>query len=110
HTISVSYGGTSQFSSAPPASLTLYVNTALSRYLQNGVYNLGNVSLAGGYFVEDNLSGANLANGKFSSANFSYTNLTGANLSDANFTGANFSGANLSGANLSKANFKASPL
>jgi Pentapeptide repeats (8 copies) len=92
------------------ASLTLYVDTDIIRYLRNGIYNLSNVNLPGGYFVGENLSGANLADGEFSGANFSFANLRGASLSDGNFSSANFTRTNLSGANLAEANLKGATL
>jgi hypothetical protein len=103
HSILATYSGDNNYSGGS-ASLTLYVDTNISQYLHNGVYNLTNVNLSGGYFVGVNLSGANLSNGVFSGANFSYANLSGANLTNGNFSNANFTGANLTNANLTQTN------
>ena len=109
HSITATYNGDSNYSGSS-AGLTLYVDTDLSSYLKNGVYNLSNVKLSGGYFVGANLKGANLSNGNFSGANFSDANLSGANLNDGNFSNANFTGAELSGANLGNSNLKGAML
>jgi hypothetical protein len=104
HSISASYSGDANYAPSGPATLTLYVDTNISQYLHNGVYNLSNVNLSGGYFVGVNLSGANLSDGNFSNANFTAANLSGANLSNGNFSGTAFAGANLSGANFTQTN------
>ena len=103
HSVTASYSGDSNYTGSS-ASLTLYVDTNISQYLQNGVYNLRNVNLSGGYFVGANLSGANLSDGNFSNATFTGANLSGANVSNGNFSGAAFAGANLSGANVTQSN------
>ena len=54
HSISASYSGDSNFTGSS-ASLTLYVDTDISHYLHNGVYNLSNINLLGGSFVGENL-------------------------------------------------------
>jgi hypothetical protein len=104
HSITASYSSDTNFAPSGPATLTFYVNTDLSQYLQNGVYNLRNVNLSGGYIVGMNLSGANLSDGNFSGATFSDANLSGANLSNGNFSGATFTGAMLTNANLTQTN------
>jgi Big-like domain-containing protein/glycine rich protein/pentapeptide repeat protein len=103
HSITASYNGDSNYTSSS-TSLTLYVDTDISRYLKNGVYDLRNVNLSGGYFGGENLSGADLSDGNFSGANFSHANLSGANLSNGNFSNANFTGATLTNANLTQTN------
>jgi hypothetical protein len=108
HVITAIYNGDGNFLGSASSTLTQYINSDLSSYpkLPSGAYNLGNVSLAHGYFINVNLSGANLHDGKFLSANFTGANLSGANLSNGNFTGANLTSANLTGANLTGATFK----
>src|SRR5262249_27340669 len=70
HAITASYNGDGNFLTGTSATLTQYVNTNLSGYpkLPSGAYNLSNLNLVGGYFVNAQLAGASLSG----------TNLTGA--------------------------------
>lgn len=129
HSISVSYGGDSNFRGSSATALIQYIDTNLSKYLSGGVYNLNKVTLSKAYLAYANLAGAsaistnlsgstlifatitnanltsaNLSGSNASNADFSHTTLKSANLSGSNLTGAKFVSATLSGANLSNAN------
>jgi hypothetical protein len=109
HAISATYEGSTSFQgSTTAAALTQNVDTNLTSYptLANGAYNLSNLNLSGGYFVNLNLAGANIKSANMSGATFSGANLTGANLTSANFSNTNLSGANLTNANLTQTNLK----
>lgn len=63
HTITATYSGDGNFLAGTGATLTQYVNTNLSEStsrLPNGAYNLSNMTLEGGYFVNAPLVGASL--------------------------------------------------
>jgi hypothetical protein len=105
HTVTASYGGDLNFLNSLKTA-PQYVDTNVSSYLSNGVYNLGNVSLPGAYFLDLSLAGANLGNSNLTGTHFNLATLTNANLSTSNFSNANFTGANLTGANLTNANLR----
>jgi hypothetical protein len=110
HTITASYGGDSNYQASSTSSgLTQYVDSDISRYQNNGTYNLASANLKGAYLGGINLAGVTITNANLSGASFNGANLAGANLSGSNLTsddltGANLSGAKLAGANLTSAN------
>jgi uncharacterized protein YjbI with pentapeptide repeats len=100
-------GATDKAGNPGSATVTYWVDTSISQYLQkNGTYNFNNANLPGAYLDYLNLAGASGKQSNFSGAGFINTDLSNANLSQANLSKANLTAANLSGANLSGASLK----
>jgi uncharacterized protein YjbI with pentapeptide repeats len=110
HTITVSYGGDSNFVASGSSPLTQYVDTNISKYLSNGVYKLFNLNLSGAYLVHADLTRAIIRDANLKSADLSGAALSHSDLADVNLMGANLTGATLIGAILIDTNFGSAKL
>jgi hypothetical protein len=110
HTITASYGGDNNFLSSTSSPLTDNIDTNISKYLKNGVYNLSSLNLSGAYFGYANLSGLTATSANLTGADLDNSNLSNSNLTSANLSGSNLTNALLNGANLHNTNFGSATL